>query len=120
MEECCFCYFNYESSAIIENQSRKILELSRQLKLSRRLELLAGRLETIEIQQKQNYEHELRLQSSETRLDQHLYGLLTSPRVCIETIAKRSNFHLNTKNSFNALKDKMKNNINSTEEHAIQ
>ncbi|KAF2362494.1 hypothetical protein FHG87_006752 [Trinorchestia longiramus] len=57
MEESCFCYSNHESSALIKNYSREIQELSRQL------ELLMGRLETIE---KQNHKHELRLQSSET------------------------------------------------------
>ncbi|KAF2368253.1 hypothetical protein FHG87_000991 [Trinorchestia longiramus] len=86
-EECRFCFSNHESAAIIEIQSRKIQELSRQLELScqlefnRQIELLAGRLATIEIKQKQNYEHELRLQSSETHLDQHLYGLITSHRI---------------------------------------
>ncbi|KAF2346360.1 hypothetical protein FHG87_022884 [Trinorchestia longiramus] len=29
MEECRFCYSNHESAAIVENQSRKIQELSR-------------------------------------------------------------------------------------------
>ncbi|KAF2357910.1 hypothetical protein FHG87_011337 [Trinorchestia longiramus] len=95
-ERCCFCYSNHESSAIIENQSRKIQELSRQLELScqfefnRQIELLAGRLATIEIKQKQNYKHELRLQSSETHLDQHLRTNNQPPHIKI--IAKRSNF----------------------------
>ncbi|KAF2344967.1 Endonuclease/exonuclease/phosphatase, partial [Trinorchestia longiramus] len=74
MDECRFCYYKQESAAIIEKQSRTIQELSRQLELNRQLELsrhlelnrqidlLAGRLATIEKNQKQHYEHELRLQ----------------------------------------------------------
>ncbi|KAF2347763.1 hypothetical protein FHG87_021482 [Trinorchestia longiramus] len=38
MEECRFCYSNHKSAAIIENQSRKIQQLSRQLELGRQLE----------------------------------------------------------------------------------
>ncbi|KAF2352182.1 hypothetical protein FHG87_017062 [Trinorchestia longiramus] len=78
MEEFRFCYSIHESSAITENQSHKNqkvscqLELSRQLELNGKIELLAGRLKTIKIQQKQNYKHELRLQSSETHLGQNL------------------------------------------------
>ncbi|KAF2359351.1 hypothetical protein FHG87_009886 [Trinorchestia longiramus] len=78
MEECRFCYSKQESAAVIEKKSRTIQELSHQLKLGRHLEfnrqikLLTGRLATIETNQKQNYEHELRLQSPETQLEQHL------------------------------------------------
>ncbi|KAF2356575.1 hypothetical protein FHG87_012671 [Trinorchestia longiramus] len=124
MDQCRFCYSNHESTAIIENQSRKIQELGRQLELSCQLELnrqieqLPGRLEAIEIHQKQNYEYELRFQSSETHLGQHLRTDNHPQR--IESIAKRSNFHLSTKNRFNALKDAMENNINSTEEQILQ
>ncbi|KAF2356845.1 hypothetical protein FHG87_012395 [Trinorchestia longiramus] len=120
MEECRFCYSNHESAAIIENQSRKIQELNRQLELSRQLEfnsqieLLAGRLATIETNQNQNYKHELRHQSSETHLDSHLPT--NNELQHIKIIAERSNFHLKTKNRFNALKDEMENNINSTKE----
>ncbi|KAF2349103.1 hypothetical protein FHG87_020139 [Trinorchestia longiramus] len=48
MEECRFCYSKQESAAIIENQSRTIqelgrqLELSRQLEFNRQIELMAG------------------------------------------------------------------------------
>ncbi|KAF2369165.1 SGNH hydrolase-type esterase domain [Trinorchestia longiramus] len=94
------------------------MDPSRQLQFNRQIELLARRLAAIEIQQKQNYEHELRRPSSETRLDQHLRTNNQPPH--IETIAKRSNFYLNTKNCFNALKDEMENNINSGEEQTIQ
>ncbi|KAF2357258.1 hypothetical protein FHG87_011981 [Trinorchestia longiramus] len=112
MEKCRFCYSNHESAAIIETQSRKIQKLSRQL------ELLAGRLAAIKTNQKQNYKQELRLQSSETHLDQHLQTNNQPPHIKI--IAKRSNFLLNTKNRYNALKDEMENNINSTEKQTIQ
>ncbi|KAF2346351.1 hypothetical protein FHG87_022891 [Trinorchestia longiramus] len=54
-EDCRFFYVIHESSTLIENQSRKMQELSLQLKL------LAGRLKTI----KQNHQLELRLQSME-------------------------------------------------------
>ncbi|KAF2359338.1 hypothetical protein FHG87_009909 [Trinorchestia longiramus] len=112
MEECCFCYSNHESSVLIENQSHKIQEFSFQF------ELLTGRLETTEIQQKQNCEHELRLQSSETHRGQHLRTDNQPQR--IKTVDKRSNFHLNTKKRFKALKDELEKNINSTEEQTIQ
>ncbi|KAF2354855.1 hypothetical protein FHG87_014392 [Trinorchestia longiramus] len=106
MEECRFCYSNHESSASIENQSLEIQEL-RCL-----LEMLAGRLETIDIQQKQNHEHELRLQTSETHHGQHLRSDNSPQRM--DTVDKRSNFHQNTKNRFKALKDELENSINST------
>ncbi|KAF2352766.1 hypothetical protein FHG87_016476, partial [Trinorchestia longiramus] len=80
------------------------------------LELLAGRLKTIEIQQ--HHEHELRRQTSETHRGQHLRT--DNPPQRIETIDKRSNFHLNTINRFKAWKDELENNINSTEEQTIQ
>ncbi|KAF2357290.1 hypothetical protein FHG87_011952 [Trinorchestia longiramus] len=133
MEECGCCYSNHESVTNIENQSRKIQKLSRQLELNHQLEfnhqieMLAGRVVTIEIKQKQNYEHELRLQSSETHLDQHIWTTNQPPH--IEIIVKRSNFHPNPRNRFNALKDEMENNalkdeieinINSAEKQAIQ
>ncbi|KAF2363169.1 hypothetical protein FHG87_006077 [Trinorchestia longiramus] len=97
------------AEALIENQSRKIQELGRQL------ELLAGRLETIE---KHNHEHELRLQYSDTHRGQNLR--INNQPLRIETIDKCSNFHLDTKNRFNALRDELKNNINSPEEQTIQ
>ncbi|KAF2347941.1 SGNH hydrolase-type esterase domain [Trinorchestia longiramus] len=139
INKCRFCYSIQESAAIIEKQSRTIQELSRQLELScqlelsrhlefnRQIELLAGRLATIETNQKQNYEHELRLQSPETQLEQHL-PTNNQPQH-IKIIAKRSNFYLKTKNRFNALKDEMENNalkddmennINSTKEQTTQ
>ncbi|KAF2343983.1 hypothetical protein FHG87_025261 [Trinorchestia longiramus] len=137
MEECRFCYSKQESAAIIkkqsctiEKQSRTIQELSRQLELSHQLELsrhlefnhqielLAGRLATIETNQKQNYENQLRLQSRETQLEQHLPT--NNQLQHIKIIAKRSNFYLETKNRFNALKDEMENNINSTKEQTTQ
>ncbi|KAF2360166.1 hypothetical protein FHG87_009082 [Trinorchestia longiramus] len=118
MEECRFCYFKQESAAIIEKQSRTIQELSRQLELNRQIDLLAGRLATIETNQKQHYEHELRLQSPETQLEQHL-PTNNQPQH-IKIIAKRSNFYLKTKNRFNVLKDEMENNINSTKEQITQ
>ncbi|KAF2347328.1 hypothetical protein FHG87_021915 [Trinorchestia longiramus] len=96
IEECRFCYSNPESSALIGNQSRKIQELSRQLKL------LTGRLETIK---KQNHEHELKFQSSEIYRDQQLQ--IDSQPQHIETIDKRSNFHLDTNNRFNELKNEL-------------
>ncbi|KAF2345471.1 hypothetical protein FHG87_023773 [Trinorchestia longiramus] len=130
------CYFKQESAAIIEKQSRTIqelrhqLELNRQLELSRHLELhrqidlLAGRLATIETNQKQHYEHELRLQSPETQPKQHLPTNNQPQHIKIN--AKRPNFYLKTKNRFstlkdemggNALKNEMGNNINSTKHH---
>ncbi|KAF2351793.1 SGNH hydrolase-type esterase domain [Trinorchestia longiramus] len=130
MEECRFCYFKQESAAIIEKQSRTIQELSRQLELNRQLKLgrhlefnrqinlLAERLATIETNQKQHYEHELRLKSPETQLEQHL--LNKNQPQHIKIIAKRSNFYLKTKNRFNALKYEMENNINSTKEQTTQ
>ncbi|KAF2348937.1 hypothetical protein FHG87_020307 [Trinorchestia longiramus] len=145
MDECRFCYFKQESAAIIEKQSRTIQELSRQLELNRQLELsrhlelnrqidlLAGRLATIETNQK-HYEHELRLQSPETQLKQHLPTNNQPQHIQIiakrpEIIAKRPNFYLKTKNRFstlkdemesNALKNEMENNINSTNEQITQ
>ncbi|KAF2353062.1 hypothetical protein FHG87_016181 [Trinorchestia longiramus] len=139
MEKCRFCYSKQESAAIIEKQSRTIQELSRQLEFSRQLELsrhlefnrqielLAGLLATIETNQKQNYKHELRLQSPETQLEQHL-PTNNQPQH-IKIIGKRSNFCLKTKNRFNALtdemennvlKDEMENNINFTKELTTQ
>ncbi|KAF2351265.1 hypothetical protein FHG87_017978 [Trinorchestia longiramus] len=112
IEEYRFCVSFIESLAFIENQSLEIQELSRQL------ELLAGRLDTIEIQQKQTHEHELRLQTSEIRRGQHLRT--DNPPQRIETINKRTNCHLNTKNRFKVLKDELENTINSTEEQTIQ
>ncbi|KAF2350362.1 hypothetical protein FHG87_018885 [Trinorchestia longiramus] len=138
MDECCFCYFKQESAAIIEKQSRTIQELSRQLELNRQLELschlelnrqinlLAGRLATIETNQK-HYEHELRLQCPETQLKQHLPTNNQPQHIKINT--KRPNFYLKTKNRFsslkdemegNALKNEMENNINSTKEQITQ
>ncbi|KAF2367250.1 SGNH hydrolase-type esterase domain [Trinorchestia longiramus] len=111
-------------AAIIEKQSRSIQELCRQLKLNRRLELnrqihlLAGRLATIETNQKQHYEHELRLQSLETQLKQHL-PTNNQPQH-IKIIAKRPNFYLKTKNRFSTLKDEMENNVNSTKDQITQ
>ncbi|KAF2354105.1 hypothetical protein FHG87_015141 [Trinorchestia longiramus] len=107
--ECRFPYSTHESSSLIELQSHKIQELSCQL------ELLTRRLEIIE---KQNHKRELRLQSSETHRGQQ--PQIDNQPQCIETIDKRSNFHLDTKNRFNALKDKLENNINSTEEQTIR
>ncbi|KAF2343862.1 SGNH hydrolase-type esterase domain [Trinorchestia longiramus] len=139
MDECRFCYFKQESAAIIEKQSRTIQELSRQLELNRQLELsrhlelnrqidlLAGRLATIETNQKQHYEHELRLQSPETQPKQHLPTNNQPQHIKIN--AKRPNFYLKTKNRFstlkdemegNALKNEMGNNINSTKEQITQ
>ncbi|KAF2352851.1 SGNH hydrolase-type esterase domain [Trinorchestia longiramus] len=139
MDECRFCYFKQESAAIFEKQSRTIQEISSQLELNRQLELschlefnrqidrLAGRLVTIETNQKQHYEHELRLQSPETQLKQHL-PTNNQPQH-IKIIAKRSNFYLKTKNRFstlkdemerNALKNEMENNISSTKEQITQ
>ncbi|KAF2362038.1 hypothetical protein FHG87_007202 [Trinorchestia longiramus] len=139
MDECRFCYFKQESVAIIEKQLRTIQELSRQLELNRQVELsrhlelnrqidlLAGRLATIETNQKQHYEHELRLQSPETEPKQHL-PTNNQPQH-IKIIAKRSNFYLKTKNRFSTLKDEMEsnglknemeNNINSTKEQITQ
>ncbi|KAF2360597.1 hypothetical protein FHG87_008648 [Trinorchestia longiramus] len=118
MEECRFCYSNNESAETIENQSRKTQELSRQLEFNRQIKLLVGRLVTIETNQKQNYEHEPRFQSSETHLDHHLPTNNQPPYIKI--IAKRSNFYLKTKNRFNALKDEMENNINCTKEQTTQ
>ncbi|KAF2364605.1 hypothetical protein FHG87_004644 [Trinorchestia longiramus] len=133
MDECRFCYFKQESAAIIEKQSRTIQELSRQLELNRQLELsrhlelnrqidlLAGRLATIETNQKQHYEHELRLQSPETQPKQHLPTNNQPQHIKIN--AKCPNFYLKTKNRFSTLKDEMEgnalksemgNNINST------
>ncbi|KAF2351052.1 hypothetical protein FHG87_018194 [Trinorchestia longiramus] len=146
MDECRFCYFKQESAAIIEKQSRAIQELSRQLELDRQLELsrhrelnrqidlLAGRLATIETNQKQHYEHELRLQSPETQLKQHLPTNNQPQHIKIipkrpEIIAKRPNFYLKTKNRFSTLKDEMEsntlknemeNNINSRMEQITQ
>ncbi|KAF2345901.1 hypothetical protein FHG87_023341 [Trinorchestia longiramus] len=139
MDEYCFCYFKQESAAIIEKQSRTVQELSRQLELNRQLELsyhleldrqidlLAWRLAAIETNQKQHYEHELRLQSPETQLNQHL-PTNNQPQH-IKIIAKRSNFYLTTKNRFSTLKDRieihalkneMENKINSTKEQITQ
>ncbi|KAF2353814.1 hypothetical protein FHG87_015429 [Trinorchestia longiramus] len=139
MDECHFCYIKQESTVIIERQSRTIQELSRQLELNRQLELsrhlelncqidlLAGRLATIEKNQKQHYEYELRLQSPETQLKQHL-PTNNQPQH-IKIIAKRPNFYLKTKNRFrtlkdemesNALKNEMENNINSTKEQITE
>ncbi|KAF2343598.1 hypothetical protein FHG87_025646, partial [Trinorchestia longiramus] len=139
MDECRFCYFKQESAAIIEKQSRTIqelsrqlelncqLELSRHLELNRQIDLLAGRLATIEINEKQHYEHELRLQSPETQLKQHLPTNNQPQHIKIN--AKRPNFYLKTKNRFstlkdemdgNALKNEMENNINSTKEQKTQ
>ncbi|KAF2345143.1 hypothetical protein FHG87_024100 [Trinorchestia longiramus] len=139
MDECRYCYFKQESAAIIEKQSRTIQELSRQLELNRQLELsrhlelnrqidlLAGRLATIETNQKQHYEHELRLQSPETQPKQHLPTNNQPQHIKIN--AKRPNFYLKTKNRFstlkdemegNALKNEMGNNINSTKEQITQ
>ncbi|KAF2356747.1 hypothetical protein FHG87_012500 [Trinorchestia longiramus] len=121
MDECRFCYFKQESAAITEKQSRTIQELSRQLELNRQIDLLAGRLATIETNQKQHYEHELRLQSPETQPKQHLPTNNQPQHLKIN--AKRPNFYLKTKNRFstlkdemegNALKNEMGNNINST------
>ncbi|KAF2347848.1 hypothetical protein FHG87_021395 [Trinorchestia longiramus] len=133
MDECHFCYFKQESAVIIEKQSRTIQELSRQLELNRQLELsrhlelnrqidlLAGRVATIATNQKQHYEHELRLQSPETQPKQHLPTNNQPQHIKIN--AKRPNFYLKTKNRFstlkdemegNALKNEMGNNINST------
>ncbi|KAF2357264.1 hypothetical protein FHG87_011979 [Trinorchestia longiramus] len=146
MDESRFCYFKPESAAIIEKQSRTIQELSRQLELNRQLELsrhlelnrqidlLAGRLATIDTNQKQHYEHELRLHSPETQLKQHLPTNNQPQHIKIiakrpESIAKRPNFYLNTKNRFsilkdemesNVLKNEMENNINSTIEQLTQ
>ncbi|KAF2344797.1 hypothetical protein FHG87_024447 [Trinorchestia longiramus] len=140
MDECRFCYFEQESAAIIEKQSRTIqelsrqLELNRQLELSRQIDLLAGCLATIETNQKQHYEHELRLQSPETQRKQHLPTNNQPQHIkiiakCPEIIAKRPNFYLKTKNRFstlkdemesNALKNEMENNINSTKEQITQ
>ncbi|KAF2347799.1 hypothetical protein FHG87_021444 [Trinorchestia longiramus] len=117
-----------ESAAIIEKQSRTIQELSHQLELNRQLELsrhlefnrqidLLSRCSAkIEANQKQHYEHELRLQSPETQ--QHL-PTNNQPQH-IQIIGKRSNFYLKTDNRFNALKDEMENNINSTKEQTTQ
>ncbi|KAF2345846.1 hypothetical protein FHG87_023398 [Trinorchestia longiramus] len=130
MDECSFCYFKQESAAIFEKQSRTIQELSRQLELNRQLELsrhlelnsqidlLAGRLATIETNQKQHYEHELRLQSLETQPKQHLPTNNQPQHIKIN--AKRPNFYLKTKNRFSTLKDEMGNNINSTKEQITQ
>ncbi|KAF2346487.1 hypothetical protein FHG87_022758, partial [Trinorchestia longiramus] len=120
MDECRFCYFKQESAAIIEKQSRTIQELSRQLELNRQLELsrhlelnrqidlLAGRLATNETNQKQHYELELRLQSPETQLKQHLPTNNQPQHIKIN--AKRPNFYLKTKNRFSTLKDEMESN----------
>ncbi|KAF2343808.1 hypothetical protein FHG87_025436 [Trinorchestia longiramus] len=114
MDECRFCYFKQESAAIIEKQSRTIQELSRQLELNRQLELshhlelnrqidlLAGRLATIETNQKQHYKHEPRLQSPETQLKQHLPTNNQLQQIKFiakrpEIIAKRPNFYLKWK-----------------------
>ncbi|KAF2351888.1 hypothetical protein FHG87_017357 [Trinorchestia longiramus] len=124
MDKCRFCYFKQESAAIIEKQSRTIQKLSRQLELSRHLEFncqiepLAGRLATLETNQKQIYEYELRLQSPETQLEHHL-PTNNQPQH-IKIIAKHSNFYLKTKNRCNALKDEMENNSNSTKEQTTQ
>ncbi|KAF2359545.1 SGNH hydrolase-type esterase domain, partial [Trinorchestia longiramus] len=130
MDECRFCYFKQESAAIIEKQSRTIqelncqlelnreLELSRHLELNRQIDLLAGRLATIETNQKQHYEHELRLQSPETQPKQHQPTNNQTQRIKIN--AKRPNFYLKTKNRFSTLKDEMGNNINSTKEQITQ
>ncbi|KAF2349840.1 hypothetical protein FHG87_019402 [Trinorchestia longiramus] len=139
MDECRFCYFKQVSAAIIEKQSRTIqelscqlelncqLELSRHLELNRQIDLLAGRLATIETNQKQHYEHELRLQSPETQPKQHLPTNNQPQHIKIN--AKRPNFYLKTKNRFstlkdemedNALKNEMGNNINSTKEQIRQ
>ncbi|KAF2350223.1 hypothetical protein FHG87_019022, partial [Trinorchestia longiramus] len=78
-------------------------------------------LATIETNQKQHYKHELRFQSPETQLKQHLPTNNQPQHIKIN--AKRSNFYLKTKNRFstlkdemegNALKNEMGNNINST------
>ncbi|KAF2359336.1 hypothetical protein FHG87_009907 [Trinorchestia longiramus] len=108
MEECRFCYSNHESLALNENKSRKIQEFSFQF------ELLTGCLETTEIQQKQDRKHKLRLQFSETHRGQHLRTDNQPQR--IKTVDKCSNFHLNTKKRFKALKDELEININSTKQ----
>ncbi|KAF2346826.1 hypothetical protein FHG87_022418 [Trinorchestia longiramus] len=139
MDECRFCYFKQESAAIIEKQSRTIqelsrqlelnhqLELSRHLELNRQIDLLAGRLATVETNQKQHYEHELSLQSPETQLKQRLPTNNQPQHIKIN--AKRPNFYLKTKTRFSTLKDEMEgntlknemeNNINSTKEQITQ
>ncbi|KAF2344232.1 hypothetical protein FHG87_025012 [Trinorchestia longiramus] len=121
-----------KQSRTIQELSRQLelnrqLELSRHLELNRQIDLLAGRVATIETNQKQHYEHELRLQSPETQPKQHLPTNNQPQHIKIN--AKRPNCYLKTKNRFstlkdemegNALKNEMGNNINSTKEQITQ